>query len=99
MAVSAPEPLSSNALRRILEDLHAERVAPVPFPPGPGDFNLERTFRFVRDPLPILLEAYRRYGPIFSMRVFHGRVVFMLGPEANHYVTVSHAASFHWREG
>jgi cytochrome P450 len=99
MAVSAPEPLSNNALRRILEDLHAERVAAVPFPPGPGDFNLARTFRFVRDPLPILLEAYERYGPIFSMRVFHGRVVFMLGPEANHYVTVSHAANFRWREG
>jgi cytochrome P450 len=99
MALSAPEPISSNALRRILGDLHAERIAPVPFPPGPGDFNLARTYRFVRDPLPILLDAYERYGPIFSMRVFHGRVVFMLGPEANHYVTVSHAGSFHWREG
>lgn len=99
MAISAPEPLSSNALRRIFEDLHAERVAAVPFPPGPGDFNLERTFRFVRDPLPILLDAYRAYGPIFSMRIFHGRVVFMLGPEANHFITVSHAANFHWREG
>jgi cytochrome P450 len=99
MSVVAPEPLSSNALRRIVEDLRAERVAPVPFPPGLGDFNLQRTFRFVRDPLPILLAAYRAYGPIFSMRVFHGRVVMMLGPEANHYVTVSHAANFHWREG
>jgi cytochrome P450 len=99
MAVSAPDPLSSNALRRILGDLHAERIAAVPFPPGPGDFNLARTYRFVRDPLPILLDAYAEYGPIFSMRVFHGRVVFMLGPEANHYVTVSHAANFHWREG
>ena len=30
---------------------------------------------------------------------FHGNVVFMLGPEANHYMTVSHAANFSWREG
>ena len=99
MSVVAPEPLSSNALRRIVADLHAERVAPVPFPPGPNDFNLERTFRFVRDPLPILLPLYERYGPIFSVRVFHGRVVMMLGPEANHFMTVSNADKFHWRTG
>jgi cytochrome P450 len=99
MSVAAPERLSSNALRRILSDLHAERTAPVPFPPGPNDFNLERTFRFVRDPLPILLPLYQEYGPIFSARVFHGRVVFMLGPEANHFITVSNADKFHWRTG
>jgi cytochrome P450 len=99
MSVAAPERISTNPLRRILTDLHNERVAPTAFPPGPGDFNIERTIRFVRDPLPILLEAYHRYGPVFSMRVFHGRVVFMLGPEANHYMTVSHASNFIWREG
>jgi cytochrome P450 len=99
MSVAAPEPISNNALRRILSDLHAERTASGPFPPGPGDFNLQRTFRFVRDPLPILLPLYERYGPIFSVRVFHGRVVFMLGPAANHFMTVSHADAFHWRTG
>ena len=99
MSVAAPEPLSSNAFRRILSDLHAERIADVPFPPGPNDFNLERTFRFVRDPLPILLPLYQQYGPIFSAHVFHGRVVFMLGPAANHFVTVSNADKFHWRTG
>jgi cytochrome P450 len=99
MSVASPEPLSSNPLRRILADLSVERAAAVPFPPGPGDFNVQRTYRFVRDPLPILLHAYHEYGPIFSMRVFHGRVVFMLGPEANHYVTVSHASNFRWRDG
>jgi cytochrome P450 len=99
MSIAAPEPLSSNAVRRIFEDWHAERTAAVPFPPGPHDFNIERTYRFVRDPLPILLPLYEQYGPIFSMRVFHGRVVFMLGPEANHFVTVSNADKFHWRTG
>lgn len=99
MSVTAPEPLSSNAAWRIVRDLYAERTAPVPFPPGPNDFNVERTYRFVRDPLPILLPLYQEYGPIFSMRVFHGRVVFMLGPEANHFVTVSNADKFQWREG
>lgn len=99
MAVTVPEQLESNAFRRIVRDIQAERAAQVPFPPGPSDFNVRRTFRFVRDPLPILLPAYLEHGPIFSMRIFHGRVVFMLGPEANHYITVSHASSFHWREG
>jgi len=99
MSVATPEPLSSNPLRRILSDLYMERTASVPFPPGPGDFNVERTYRFVRDPLPILLHLYQEHGPIFSMRVFHGRVVMMLGPAANHYMTVSHASNFHWRTG
>ncbi len=99
MSVVAPEPLPSTALRRISAAPQAERSAAVPFPPGPNNFSVQRTFRFVRDPLPILLPLYREYGPIFSMRVFHGRVVFMLGPEANHFVTVSNADKFHWREG
>ena len=99
MSVVAPDPLSSNALRRIIGDLYAERAAPVPYPPGPNDFNIERTFRFVRDPLPILLPLYQEFGPIFSARVFHGRVVFMLGPAANHFITVSNADKFHWRTG
>jgi cytochrome P450 len=51
------------------------------------------------DPLPILLALYEEYGPIFSVRVLHAKVVWMLGPEANHYITVSHPGNFHWREG
>lgn len=99
MTVAAPDPAQSNPVRRIVGDLWEERRAPVPFPPGDARFNLGRTFRFVREPLPILLGAYREYGPIFSLRLLHSRVVFMLGPEANHFVTVSHADHFHWREG
>jgi len=99
MAVEAPEQLNGNPLLRIVADLNAERTAAVPFPPGENDFNITRTLQFVRDPLPVLLAAYHRYGPVFTLRVFHGRVVFMLGPEANHYVTVSHAGNFRWREG
>ena len=43
--------------------------------------------RFADDPLPMLLDSYERYGPVFTLRIFHGNVVFMLGPEANHYMT------------
>ena len=51
-----------------------------------------------RDPLPLLLGAYEEFGPIFSMRLLHIRSIFMLGPEANHFVTVGHPENFHWRE-
>ncbi len=47
----------------------------------------------------MLLEAYEHYGPIFTLRTLHQNVVFMIGPEANHYVLVSHANNFNWRDG
>ncbi len=68
------------------------------YPPGAQDFNMGRTLRMARDPLPILLSLYERYGPIFSVRILHHPVVFMLGPEANHFITVAHPENFHWRE-
>src|SRR5256714_762787 len=43
--------------------------------------------------------AHERLGPVFTLRLFHSNVVFMLGPAANHYITVSHASNFTWREG
>ena len=80
----------------LLEDLRDERRAGVPFPPGETRLSLARTKRFADEPLEILLECYERYGPIFTVRLFHSNVVFMLGPAANHYVLVSHASNFLW---
>jgi cytochrome P450 len=96
--VGPPPLLKSSPLSVILSDLRDERSATVPFPPGETRFSLARTKRFAEDPLPLLLEAYERFGPIFTLRLFHGNVVFMLGPNANHYLTVSHASNFTWRE-
>jgi cytochrome P450 len=96
--VGPPPLLKSSPLSVLLTDLREERSATVPFPPGETNFSLARTKRFAEDPLPLLLEAYERYGPIFTLRLFHGNVVFMLGPAANHYLTVSHASNFVWRE-
>jgi cytochrome P450 len=90
--------LNARPLSVMFEDLRDERSATVPFPPGETRFSVSRTRRFAVDPLPILLEAYERYGQIFTLRLFHSNVVFMLGPAANHYVTVSHASNFQWRE-
>jgi retinoid hydroxylase len=67
-------------------------------PPGPTDFDLRRTLQMTRDPLAILLPLYEEHGPIFSVRILYERMIFMLGPEANHFVTVSQPQNFHWRE-
>src|SRR5262245_64492460 len=81
------------------DDLKAERATTVPFPPGLTNVDLRRASRYARRPLPVLLAGYERYGPVFTIRVFHSNDVFMLGPEANHYITVSNAANFSWRHG
>jgi cytochrome P450 len=97
--LAGPPPVSTNPLRRLVSDLRAERAATVPYPPGATNFDMTRTRQMLRDPIPILLDLYARYGPVFSLRTLHNKSVWMLGPEANHYMTVSHAANFSWREG
>jgi cytochrome P450 len=99
MSLAGPAPVSSNPFLRLAGDLRAEREATVPFPPGETRPSLARTHRFARDPLPLLLDLYERFGPVFTVRVFHGNNVFALGPEANHHITVSHAANYSWRDG
>jgi cytochrome P450 len=99
MALVGPRPmLEVNPLKVMVEDLRSERSG-VPFPPGETSFSLGRTRRFADEPLQMLLEYYERFGPIFTLRLFHSNVVFMLGPEANHYMLVSNASNFLWRDG
>jgi retinoid hydroxylase len=90
--------MTGNPVRRVVGDLADEWRGRGKFPPGPTDFSWARTHQIARDPLPLLLGAYEEFGPIFTMRLLHSRVVFMLGPEANHFVTVGHPENFHWRE-
>jgi cytochrome P450 len=96
--VARPPQMSANPVRRVVSDLAIEIRERGKFPPGPNDFSFARTHRIAHDPLPLLLAAYEEFGPIFSMRLLHSRVVFMLGPEANNFVTVAHPENFHWRE-
>jgi cytochrome P450 len=98
-ALAGPPPVDPSPLHRLTADLRLERAATVPFPPGDTRVSLRRTRQALRDPLPMLLDAYERYGPVFTLRIFHGNVVFMLGPEANHHMLVSHAQNFSWRDG
>jgi cytochrome P450 len=99
VVAAPPPPAHTNPFARMAHDLRRERAATVPFPPGDTSFSMARTMRFTRDPLGLLLEAYERYGPVFTQRIFHHNVVFMLGPAANHYMLVSHASNFTWRDG
>ncbi|HEY2142176.1 MAG TPA: cytochrome P450 [Solirubrobacteraceae bacterium] len=99
MALVGPPPLlNTSPFAAMFRDLRDERAASVPFPPGETSFSVARTRRFADDPLPLLLDAYERFGPVFTLRLFHSNVVFMLGPAANHYLTVSHASNFIWRD-
>jgi cytochrome P450 len=93
-----PPRMSANPARRVADDLRAEWRGRGSYPPGPGNFSVARTKQMARDPLPLLLGAYEEFGPIFSMRLLHTKVIFMLGPEANQFVTVGHPENFHWRE-
>jgi cytochrome P450 len=93
-----PPPKPFNPFAVMVDDLRKERASSVPYPPGDTSFSMARTRRFARDPLPLLLECYEKHGPVFTIKVLHGNVVFMLGPAANHYMTVSHAQNFTWRQ-
>ena len=99
MSLTGPPPPATNPLRQMLGDLRAERSAAVPFPSGEMGFSVRRTRAIVRDPLRVLLAAYARHGPVFTMRVLHNPVVFMLGPEANRFMTLGHPELFEYRGG
>ena len=97
--VGPPSLGSTNPLKRIAADVRLERSLQVPFPPGDTRFSLARTSGFLRDPLSLLLDAYDRFGPVFTQRVFHQNIVIVLGPEANHHLLVSNAKNYSWRHG
>ncbi len=98
-ALTPPVAVSQNPFVRIAQDLRGEWRTRGRYPPGPTHLSVKNTYGIVRDPLPILLGLYERHGPIFTTRLFHGKQVWMLGPEANQFVLVSHPENFVWREG
>ncbi len=92
--------ISTNPARRFWDDVRLERsIGRDEIAAGPNSFSFKRTHMMVADPLALLLPLYEEYGPIFTIRLLHTRVVFMLGPEANHFVTVGRPDLFRWREG
>jgi len=98
--VEPPRQMSGNPMLRVADDVRTEiRVRRHgSYPPGAQNLDFGRTLQMGRDPLPLLLSLYEEHGPVFSVRLLHHPVIFMLGPEANHFITVSHPQNFHWRE-
>jgi cytochrome P450 len=99
VSLADPPPISTNPFVRVANDLRVELRATARYPPGEALPSVRRTHRVIADPLGLLLDCYERYGPVFSLRVLSTRVVFMLGPAANHHILVSHASDFTWRDG
>jgi cytochrome P450 len=99
MGVAPPPAVPVGVLNRVRADLRSSREARGQWPPGELSFSARRTRAFERDPLPVLLRMYEEYGPVFTLRLLYLPIVFALGPEANHYMTVSHASNFRWRDG
>lgn len=100
MSLAGPEPVPTNPLRALATDWRAERAGRgLRWPPGDTRFHPLRTHRIATDPLALLLDAYERHGPFFTLRFLSSRQAFLIGPEANHHVLVSHAADFRWRDG
>jgi cytochrome P450 len=99
MGVAPPPPVPAGVLARVRSDMRWQKAARGRFPPGELSFSMRRTREFEREPLPLLLRLHEEFGPVFSMRLMYAPVVFALGPEANHYMTVSAASNFRWRDG
>ena len=99
MGVAPPQPVPEGLVARVRSDMRWQRAARGQFPPGELGFSMARTRQFERDPLPLLLRLYEEYGPVYSTRLLYAPIVFAIGPEANHYITVSGASNFRWRDG
>src|SRR4051812_45929491 len=99
MGVAPPPAVPVGVLNRVRADPRSSRAARGQWPPGELSFSARRTHAFERNPLPVLLRMHEEYGPVFTLRLLYLPIVFALGPEANHYMTVSHASNFRWRDG
>lgn len=71
-------------------------------PPGPGQFPY-LGFRLAQqaqvNTLRTMLDCYDQFGPVFTIRLFGLRMVWMVGPEANAYILLKNHKNFLWREG
>jgi len=98
---SRPAPLDQRLLARIADDVRREgRVRRrATLPAGSTAFSWSHTRRIIADPLTLLLEHERRFGPVFTIRVLHEAIVWAIGAEVNHQILVSDFDAFQWREG
>ncbi len=88
-------------MARIRDDIRREQRIRrrATLPPGVSTPSWSNTRRIIADPLGLLLEYERRFGPVFTMRLLHEPIVWAIGAEVNHQILVSDFDAFQWREG
>jgi cytochrome P450 len=94
--------MDRSVVRAIARDVADEarlRRRRVTLPAGSLHFSPRNTQRTIDDPLNLLLEHQRRYGPVFTIRTMHMPIVWGIGAEANHQILVSDFDAFEWRTG
>ena len=93
--------METRLLGRIADDLRRERRIRqrAHLPPGSTAPSWSHTRRIISDPLGLLLEHERRFGPVFTIRLLHEPVVWAIGAEVNHQILVADFDAFQWREG
>jgi cytochrome P450 len=96
-----PEPMEQRLLHRIGDDIRRERRVRrrAALPAGSLAPSPANTRAIISDPLGLLLEHQRRFGPVFTIRLLHEPIVWAIGAEANHQILVSDFDAFQWREG
>ena len=96
-----PEPMEQRLLQRIGDDIRRERRVRrrAALPPGSLAPSFANTRAIISDPLGLLLEHRRRFGPVFTIRLLHEPIVWAIGADVNHQILVSDFDAFQWREG
>jgi cytochrome P450 len=96
-----PSPMEQGLVQRIGDDIRRERRVRrrAQLPAGSPGFSWSHTRRIIADPLSLLLEHERRFGPVFTIRLLHEPIVWAIGAEVNHQILVSDFDAFQWREG
>jgi retinoid hydroxylase len=101
VAAARPAPIKVGIATRIADDVRRERRVRrrAKLPPGSTAPSWSHTTRVISDPLGLLLEHERRYGPVFTIRLLHEPIVWAIGAEVNHQILVGDFDAFQWREG
>ena len=104
VSAPVPPPLDSSVVRGLAREFAAEarvhrRRGRARLPPGSLAPSASHTRRTLEDPLRLLLEHERRFGPVFTIRTMHAPVVWAIGAEVNHQVLVTDFDAFEWRSG
>src|SRR5436305_2921560 len=101
VAAAHPEPMVMGLVARITDDVRRERRIRhrAKLPPGSTAPSWSHTRRIISDPLVLLLDHQRRFGPVFTIRLLHEPIVWAIGAEVNHQILVSDFDAFQWRDG